>query len=139
MLDSLERPVLNAASLVPDELRPQILPKYFGRHMMLVETSIYGFLSKIAPEYKGGYWDLYEIPSGFFMAPSREERLRLQITSNYFDAEVSGEAAGVIACLFVYCEMAWREPTSGFSDLYHSLRDFASLHPEASQIYSAID
>jgi len=58
---------LAQARLVTEDERLAFLPKHFGPRLMLRgEISIYGWLDRLAEEYRGGYWHYYEIPNGFY-------------------------------------------------------------------------
>ena len=43
------------ATLVPEEERLDFLPRHFGRHMLIVENSLYSQFAKLCPTYTGGY------------------------------------------------------------------------------------
>lgn len=134
--------VLNTNSLtkVPETQRLTMLPKYFGnKQMMRIESSIYRTFANMCEDYRGGYWDFYEIPNGFYMAPSSDTEFSLSIAGNYFDEELSPDAAGIVVCLFVYCHFANKLKDDRFSDLYHALREFSLNHAEKPAIFRAID
>lgn len=133
------QPQLNSVQEVPEQERNHMLPKYFGHKMMQVEATIFGTMGNLSSDYTSGYWKFYEIPDGFYMAPDYETDLKIQVSGDYFDDEMSADAAGIVVCLFVYCHFATKYPEGNFGDLYHALRDFASGHAESSKIYSAID
>lgn len=116
--------------------------------------------------YDGGFWDFYDIPRGIcgriapnvdahttcrtgYIAPP-EGTYRLSIPGNYFDAEVSADAAGLIATLFVLNQLSWTVAEMGpayvqtcqmLSDHQDALKDYISIvgHPERHLIYKAID
>ena len=62
---------------------------------------------------------------------------------NYFDATVSGEAAGMIVSRFTFSQVSFllEDDPLGLriADYFHLLRDFAADHPEAGLIVRAID
>jgi hypothetical protein len=128
------------AKLVPMLRRMQILPRYFGRHMLVAEATVYRSLESLCQEYSGGYWDFYELSNGgVYMAPSADCRMRLQCTGNGFDGEMSADAAGVVACLFAFNALVWKTRDEHFERLFYCLREFASDHAEACTISAAID
>jgi hypothetical protein len=128
------------AQLVPVLRRMQIFPEYFGRHMLTAEAMVYQTLGSLCQDYAGGYWDFYELSNGgFYMAPSTDKRMRLQCAGNGFDAEMSADAAGIVACLFAFNGLVWRTRDVRFERLFYSLREFASDHAEACAISAAID
>lgn len=131
------------ATEVQDENRLDFLPRHFGRHMLKVERSIYDQCANLCPSYRGGYWHYYDLSNGgCYLAPSCES-YSLVHEGNYFDATVSGDAAGIIVSLFTFSHLSFilEEDPLGhrIADYFHLLRDFAGSHPEASLIYRAID
>lgn len=118
-------------------------------------------------DYDGGYWDYWIIPQGTggnvapnsirftttdtgYIAPEGEQCYNMVIPGNYFEAEVSADAAGIIATLMILNRLAWQ--TSEMGPQYQSicqrligrqdaLKDYVSIikHPEAHLIFRAID
>jgi len=127
------------AELVPEHDRLQVLPRHFGRYMILVEDTVYHFTRRLVPQYTGGYWNFYELPTGgFFMAPDSKP-MRLYVEGNGFEAEMSADAIGITVCLFAFSHRSFQYPSSRFAQHYHLLREFACFHPEAELINAAID
>lgn len=129
------------ANLVPDEARLGCLPKHFGHRMMLLEQTVYAFMREFVGSYRGGYWDFFELSNGgFYMAPKISSPTALSVASNGFEAEMTPDAAGIVACLFAYSHLSFRCPDdSPFGNYYHLLLDFAGGHREAGLIFRAID
>lgn len=128
------------ARTVPAHERLAVLPRHFGRHMLIVEQTIYGFMRRLAPEYTGGYWHYIELSNGgFYMAPAQEEPLRIMVDGNGFDDTMSAPAAGITVCLFALSHLSFRLEHESISTHFHTLRDFALTHAEASAILAAID
>lgn len=73
------------------------------------------------------------------MAP--RSRLRFRITGEItgFQGEVSAEAAGIIATLFAFSHLSFRQPSDRLSEAYGRLYAYSAEHPEAAQIIEAID
>ncbi len=140
--ETQETPV--TAALVDDENRLDFLPTYFGVRLMLRgEALAYGWMRRLADAYKGGFWNYYELSNGgFYMAPELG-RLRLEVPGNGYSGEMSADAAGIVATLFVLCQMAnevdGTDTADALIDRYYYLREFAAAHPEAGEIYRAID
>lgn len=134
---------ITATRIDSDDRRLEILPARFGADFLRVEMALYDILQKIAPEdYRGGYWYMYELSNGaMYLAPAIEDRkLRLSVNTNGYSGEMSGDAAGLVACLFVFNSLCWTYPDNdNYHDLFYSLRDFACDHPEAAEILGAID
>src|SRR5438105_14874957 len=113
------------AALVPDEARLSTLPRFFGAKLTQAELLVYRWMDALCEAYSGGYWQFYALSNGgFYMAPSRTQRMRLAVGGNAFDGEMSARAAGIVACLFAFGELA-QDETGGerFIGLYHLLRD----------------
>jgi hypothetical protein len=131
------------ASLVPEEERLDFLPRHFGTHMLTVENFLYAQFTNLCPTYTGGYWHFYDLSNGgCYLAPSREQ-YRLVQSGNFFEATVSGDAAGIIVSLFTLSHLSFAledDPLGPrIADSFHLLRDFAADHPEAGLIARAID
>ena len=131
---------LSVARLVPDGERMNFLPKAFGSRLMLRgEISVYNWLDRLSQEYSGGFWHYYEIPKGFYMAPADYDKLRIVWPMNYFERDMSADAAGIVATLFPLCELCSQYRSDDLAEKYHALRDFAGEHAEANAIFAAID
>lgn len=137
-----------SATLVAEDQRMNALPAHFGNLMMVVENAIYNYMRHLCPDYKGGYWEYYEVPAeddgqcGFYMAPRMQPKLvRILVDGNGFDGLVTPGAAGIVACLFAFSELANRTNDDRLIEHYQRLRDWVaqSGHPEAGAIYTAID
>jgi hypothetical protein len=118
-------------------------------------------------DYDGGFWNYYVIPKGVtgsiaphtdiilatqtgYIAPEGEQRYNMVVPGNYFEAEVSADAAGIIASLMIMNWLSWQVADMGpeYSTVckylvarQDALKDYVSLikHPEASLIFRAID
>lgn len=129
---------------VEQESRMEFLPAYFGPDLMMRgEGLVYGWMRRLANNYNGGFWNFYELTNGgFYMAPE-VGLLQVEVAGNYFSGEMSADAAGIVATMFALGQLA--AETQGMSecdaliDRYHWLREYASDHAEASQIFRAID
>jgi hypothetical protein len=130
-----------SATLVKESKRLSILPRFFGpKLMMRGENLVYGWLGSLSQDYTGGYWHFYTLSNGgFYMAPASSESFHLVCSGNYFEGDLSADAAGIVATLFALCQLAGEAGTDQLIDLYHNLRDFAGEHAEASAIFAAID
>lgn len=128
------------AQIVKDYRRIEMLPRYFERLDLYVERGIFGLMRWLSDDYHGGYWEYHELSNGgFFMSPVRPERFRVVVTSNGYEGTVSSEAAGIIACLFAYSELSQLHRDDNLAGHYNLLRDFAGDHPEAGEMFAAID
>jgi len=129
------------STLVSARSRITTLPKHFGnRLMMRVEGAIYDRMEQICATYNGAIWDFYELSNGgFFMCPKLPEPLHLSVADNGSSAEVSAQAAGIVACLLVFSALSFETDDERIAQHFHWLRDFAVDHPEQSAIFSLID
>ena len=128
------------ATLVNDANRLSFLPTYFGSSMFTAEQSIYNTLSSLCETYKGAYWDFYELDNGgFYLAPQLDEQLPICVISNGYEGILSADAAGIVSSLCVINHLCWKTSSEKMIDYYYWLRDFASEHVEASEIFAAID
>lgn len=118
-------------------------------------------------DYDGGFWSYWIIPQGTggnvapncvrfttvqtgYIAPEGEQRYNMVIPGNYFEAEVSADAAGIIATLMIMNWLSWQVADMGLEYAkvckhlvarQDALKDYISIikHPEAHLIYRAID
>ena len=134
---------ITATRIDNEEQRLEILPAFFDADFLQVEMALYSHLQKMCREdYNGAYWHMYMLSNGaMYMAPAIENRkLRLTVDTNGYSGEVSGDAAGLITCLFVFNALCWKYPQrEDFVDLFYKLCDFAFDHPEAEEIIAAVD
>lgn len=132
----------NAATLVPDDRREMFLPTLFGvRLLIIAENAVYSFMNRLSPrDYGGGFWNFYE-HSGYplFLAPTSKPRFRIESEITEFRGEVSAEAAGIIATLFTFSHLSFQFESDFLPRGYDRLRAYVDGHPEASEIYQAID
>ncbi len=128
------------AYLVLEDARMRTLPQHFGARMMTVEHTIYHFMREFVAEYKGGFWDFYELSNGgFYMAPNSGP-VKFSVHTNDFEGTLSADAAGITVCLFTFSHLSFQRPTGEvFSRHFYALREFAIEHKEASLIFAAID
>jgi hypothetical protein len=124
---------------VSHHARMGTLPRHFGRHMMTVEHKIYNLMGRFVADYKGAFWEFYELSNGgMYMAP-RIPSVRLSIQSNGFQGQMSADAAGITVCLFAFSLLSFEGNDEVFARHFHWLREFALGHAEATQIFAAID
>lgn len=126
---------------VKESARTSILPKYAGSYLNILEPLIYQVLSEYCAEYRGAYWQIWELSNHtFFMVPEvNTETLKMSCSGNFYSGEMSAEAAGIVACLGAFNRMAWATDDQRFVNHFYALKDFASQHSEATEIFKAID
>ncbi|UAN16291.1 antirestriction protein [Enterobacter asburiae] len=132
------------ASVVPDELRIGFWPKHFGSipQWITLEPRIFAWMDRLCTDYHGGIWNFSTLSNGgFFMSPESEddEKWALFNSMNGNGAELTSEAAGIVACLMTYSHHACRTECDAMTEHYYRLRDFALNHPECNSIMHLID
>lgn len=101
-------------------------------------------MDRFCADYCGGIWNFYTLSNeGAFTAPETngdtDEKLALFNTMNGNGAEITSEAAGIVACLMAYSHHACRTECDAMTEHYYRLRNFALNHPECSAIMHLID
>jgi len=130
------------ATLVPEHRREMFLPTLFGMRLLIVaENAVYSFMERLSPrDYGGGCWNFYEHEgSPLFLAPTSRPRFRIESEITEYRGEVSAEAAGIIATLFTFSHLSFRYESDLLAQGYNRLYDCLNGHPEASEIFQAID
>lgn len=139
---SIYKVASQTACIVPDERRLEFLPTLFGRSLLIIgENVVYSFMERLSPlDYGGGFWDFYEHEGKpLFMAPRSKSRFRITGEITGFQGEVSAEAAGIIATLFAFSHLSFQHQSEHLSEGYGRLYTYLAGHPEAAEIFQAID
>lgn len=124
----------------PESLRMEFLPNAVGNQFFRYEQLTFAFMDKACPAYDGGYWNFYSLSNGgFYMALNIDNRLKLQWPDNYFEDEMSADAAGIGVSLMAQNTLACKAPSQRIIEQYYALRDYAAQHEEAAMIYRFID
>jgi hypothetical protein len=121
--------------------RMECLPRHFGRAAVLFENAVYVMAERLCPEYRGGFWQFYELSNGgFYMTPELgAETVAISVETNGYNGRMSCDAAGVTICLFVFSHLSFASSGECWARHFHQLRDFAVSHREAAEIFAAID
>ncbi|AUN71082.1 hypothetical protein A9F08_20155 [Klebsiella pneumoniae] len=132
------------ASVVPDKLRIGFWPQHFGSipQWITLEPRIFAWMDRLCADYHGGIWRFSTLSNGgAFMAPEsdHDEKWTLFNSMNGNGAELTSEAAGMVACLMAYSHHACRTECDAMTEHYYLLRDYALIHPECSAIMHLID
>ena len=130
------------AVIVPDQRRQDFLPTLFGRsHLIVAENAVYAWMERLSPlDYRGGSWEFYEHESKpLFLAPRSRTRFRITGDVTCFLGEVSAEAAGIIATMFAFSHLSFQFETERLVEGYERFYAYSVDHPEASEIFQAID
>ncbi len=129
--------------LLSDVQRIELPAKLFGAAAFpfKVEPTIFDMAGTLSTEYRGGYWDFYRLSNGsWYMSPASETTHTIS-SMNGFEGKVSGDALGIMACLFAFSHLSFgRDAVAEVcAEQYHLLREFAMDHAEAMAIMAAID
>lgn len=132
------------ASVIPDELRIGFWPQHFGSipQWITLEPRIFAWMDRLCADYQGGIWNFSTLSNGGgFMAPEsdHDEKWTLFNSMNGNGAELTSEAAGMVACLMAYNHHACLTECDAMTEHYYRLRDYALNHPECSAIMHLID
>lgn len=130
------------AVIVPDEARQDFLPVLFGRsHLIVAENAVYALMERLSPlDYRGGSWDFFEHESKpLFLAPRSKTGFRITGDVTCFHGEVSAEAAGIIATMFAFSHLSFQFQHDRLAEGYKRLYAYSADHPEAAEIFQAID
>ena len=128
------------ASVVPGERRIDFLPQHFDeRAMIKFEMSVYDWMGRLCPTYRGGFWNYVELSNGgAFLYPSGVETFEIKVDGNGFSGTVRAEVAGIIATAFALNNMLWRGWDS-LAEKYEQLLEFIGEHAESATIRRALD
>ncbi|ADU15372.1 antirestriction protein [Asticcacaulis excentricus] len=128
-------------TLIPDEERGSFIPKLLpGVPLIMAENYIFDILSNLCRDYRGGLWNYYRTHNGaLYSAPTGYGQMRLMCDGNFFDDEMSEDAAGIVATLFTLSHLSFRYPSDAIATNYEKLREFSYRHPESVLISRAID
>ncbi|GGB11630.1 antirestriction protein [Brucella endophytica] len=132
------------ATLAPQDRRERFLPTLFGNRLPLLivaENAVYTFMQQLSPrDYGGGLWNFYEHEGQpLFLAPTSRPRFRIEGEITEYRGEVSAETAGIIATLFTFSHLSFRYESDLLARGYGRLYTYSTGHPEASEIFQAID
>jgi len=110
-------------------------------HSVFFELHVFCMASELSSGYRGGEWDFFSLSNGgAYMAPSDQEPLFCKWDGNYFSGKLGADAFGIVCSLFALNVLLWRvKDNDALIDMFHNLRAFAMEHPEATQIFRAID
>ena len=116
--------------------------RLFGYHYpQTLEVNIFTIAGNLAAEYDGGFWDMYKLSNGgFYMAPASEEQFSVSAENGY-EGSMSGDALGLVACLYTYSHLSFGDGTFAeiCAEQYHLLREYIFSHSEMENILSCID
>lgn len=126
---------------LPGQMPANFTSRMFpGANPIICEHRVFSLMMNISENYKGGLWSAYEATNGaLFMAPSYEGRTLCRWPMNYFEGEMSWEAAGLYATILGTL-IAYEECNSdALATAHHRLMDLVGEHEEAEVLYRALD
>ena len=129
-------------TLVPEDQRLTITETLFGAWFPTrLEPFIYTITERLSEDYRGGYWEFYQLSNGgFYMAPAGDRQFHV-ICENQFEGDLSADALGITVCLYAYSHLSFAGPDAFAdicSDMYYRLREYMMEHPEAEAILGEI-
>ena len=128
------------SSIIPDELRLNVLPRYLGRHYLTGEGMVYDWAARLCSSYDGGSWHYFTLSNGgFYMAPAEASRVHVRWHLNGYSDIMGADAFGITVTLFALCHLAEKTLDDTIIERYHLLREFAVQHVESANILRAID
>lgn len=128
------------SSVVPDELRLNVLPRFLGDHFAEGESLVYDWARRLCTAYQGGHWNFFTLSNGgFYMAPAELGRVAVRWHLNGYNDMMGADAFGITATLFALCHLAEKTLDDTVIERLHQLREFAAQHVEAANILRAID
>jgi Antirestriction protein len=131
-------------ALLDDRDRMAVPAKLFGvMFTTRVEPFVFGIARSLSADYDGGYWEFYALSNGgFYMAPSGEHQFAVRCENGYA-GEMSGDALGIVCCLYAYSHLTFSRPgemAEACARQYHLLREWMLAgHGEAREILAATD
>ncbi len=136
-------PIVITRKLIPEDQRMVIVEKLFGINFpMLLEPFVYGITERLAKEYRGGYWEFWQLNpgQGFYMSPHSDKPFNVSC-ENGFEGQLSADALGITACLYAYSTLSFNGDAFAevSAEQYHLLRKYMYEHAEVGSILQAID
>lgn len=125
---------------IPEMNRLNFLPRHLNKAYIKFEMTIYTVMLNFCPDYKGGYWDYFDLSnSGFYMAPLDKRQYRLIIKDNGFDRFLSADASGIVVTTFALNRIIEQTKSNDYLEKKLLLLEFVKQHKESAQIFAAID
>ena len=110
----------------PDSEKLDFLPTHVGKEFLQYENLVYTLMAKACENYSGGFWDYYSILNGgFYMLFDSDKPLRLQWSVNYFDGELSSDAASIGINFMAQNALSWETRSESSTDAFYAFREYA--------------
>lgn len=139
--------IIITANVIPENRRMAFMPRLFGGWYNLAENHLCKTAEKLSADYTGGRWEFKELSiGGGYLVPECGERFNVSVAGNWFDGELSADAAGIVFTLFTLNALIWHAYNNGYSHIQDKLitqqerlKMFAGQHEESGKIFAAID
>lgn len=127
--------------------RPRVMPTLFPGRIagmpgyLWGEATLFNITRKLCTAYTGGLWTYYAIAEGGHYAAPRmgNEQVLVSWAENWFEGSMTPDALGIVATLFALSSASFVSTDDRIARNFMALRDYAIEHPEAKQIFRAID
>lgn len=140
-LAKLANPCITAHTVVAtsSEIGKKLL-SIFKSHAKDVPLHIFKLMDTYAKDYMGGTWNLVTLSNGgAYMRLNSSTSFHMYFAGNDHQGYYSPDAASIVVSLYTLGALASKTEADWAIELYFALRDFALLHPEAENIFRAID
>lgn len=129
--------------LLTDDRRIDLPAKLFGAVAcpFKVEPTIFHMAALLAADYRGGFWDMFQLSNGgWYMSPA-QNTLFVVSSMNGFSGSMTADALGITACMFAFSHLSFGGDAlaEACAEQYQLLREFSLDHPEAGAIMAACD
>ena len=129
--------------LLSDDRRIALPAKLFGPSAFpfKLEPTIFNMAGMLAPSYRGGFWDMYQLSNGgWYMCPASEAPFTVR-SENGYTGEMSADALGLTACMFAFSHLSFGDGVLAerCAGQYHLVRAVAMDHAESMAILAACD
>jgi hypothetical protein len=129
-------------TLVAEADRMAFVDKLFGlSYVLQLEPIVFRFAEQLAENYDYGYWEFFELSKGGFYMSPRSETVFNVSADNGFEGQMTGDALGIVACLYAFSNLSFGEGdfAQTCAEHYHQLREYMFGHVEVRSILRAID
>ena len=110
-----------------------------GERCEQLQNMIFSMYHRMSEDYRGGDWDWYRLSNGgVYVAPRIGGTVSISC-ENMYRAEVSAQAAGLIACAMAYSYLSLAAGGDCYGRGYLLLFPYLAQQPDAACIFAALD
>ncbi|MGF6440467.1 antirestriction protein [Paraburkholderia youngii] len=142
----MDKETLTAVTVAENERNAFMLELFGACNLIVADRVLQGLVHRMAGDsYKGGLWLYRRTSNGaLYAAPAAPESLTITVIGNYFEREMSADAAGIVLTMTAISALMESETASDdvlelLHTRYYALRDYAKTLPEREAILAAID